>query len=388
MILAERAGKPEAPRWLALVSGLCAALAYLTKSVAAPLLFTVPLCFALRKQFRKAALFFAAMLPAVAGWQWWMTRHMAHSWDLVTLYYTNYVGFELYNVPLHDLPLVIWYNLDGFLQGAGKALIFDIPYGSKHLERVVAIAAIAGCVRLTRRTRMLQYPLAALGMSAILLVWHFPPDQRFVFPLYPLLLMGLATEVRNLCRALRAAWAKPAFADRFAAAGFGALLRWLGGILCFLHRFRTGALCSGSVSLPIGPILKRASAPTNGWPATRPRTRMFTPTRIRWCFCTPDRKACSLPIPPKFYYHRDDAGIEKLMGSMADFAREYRLEYLLLTPDDYHRDLHAGGTRGLTEAMQSSAFQQLYESPGAAIYKLMPPPDAALKTSASLHFGL
>ncbi len=149
LILAERAGKPEAPRWLALTSGLCAALAYLAKSIAAPLLFTVPLCFALRKQFRKAALFFAAMLPAVAGWELWMTRHMAHSWDLVTLYYTNYVGFEIYNVPLRDLPLVIWYNLDGFLQGAGKALIFDVPYGSKHLERVVAIAAIAGCVRLT-----------------------------------------------------------------------------------------------------------------------------------------------------------------------------------------------------------------------------------------------
>ena len=55
LILAERAGKPEAPRWLALVSGLCAALAYLAKSVAAPLLFTVPLCFALRKQFESRA---------------------------------------------------------------------------------------------------------------------------------------------------------------------------------------------------------------------------------------------------------------------------------------------------------------------------------------------
>ena len=122
-------------------------------------------------------------------------------------------------MPLRDLPLVIWYNLDGFLMGAGRLLIFDLPYGSKHLERVVAIAAIAGCVRLTMRRRALQYPLAALGMSAILLVWHFPPDQRFVFPLYPLLLMGLATEVGNiwadaaadlgeagLCGSLRRGW--------------------------------------------------------------------------------------------------------------------------------------------------------------------------------------
>ncbi len=136
---------------------------------------------------------------------------------------------------------MIWYNLDGFLQGAGKLLIFDLPYGSKHLERVVAIAAIAGCVRLTMRKRALQYPLAALGMSAILLVWHFPPDQRFVFPLYPLLLMGLATEVRNICGALRVAWAKPRVADRIAVAGFGALLAGSRGLCDFLHRFRTVA---------------------------------------------------------------------------------------------------------------------------------------------------
>ena len=42
---------------------------------AAPLLLTAPLCFALRKQFAKAALFFGAMLPAVAGWQWWVSQH-------------------------------------------------------------------------------------------------------------------------------------------------------------------------------------------------------------------------------------------------------------------------------------------------------------------------
>src|SRR5580658_3862203 len=237
LILAGRAMQPGTAAWLAVLAGVLAGLAYLTKSIAAPLLLTVPLCFALRKHYKKAGLFFAAMLPAVIGWQWWTARHLAHSWDLVTLYYTDYVGFQLYNVPWRDLPLVVWYNLDGFLQGAGKLLIFDLPYGSKHLERVVAIAAIAGCVRLTMRRRTLQYPLAALGMSAILLVWHFPPDQRFVFPLYPLLLMGLATEVRNICAALRLAWSKPALADRVVVAGFGSLLAGLAAFTIFCTVF-------------------------------------------------------------------------------------------------------------------------------------------------------
>ncbi len=371
LILAERAGRPESAAWLAVMAGVCAGLAYLTKSIAAPLLFTVPLCFALRKRYQKAALFFAAMLPAVAGWQWWVARHLTHSWDLVTLYYTNYVGFQAYNVALRDLPLVIWYNLDGFLMGAGRLLIFDLPYGSKHLERVVAIAAIAGCVRLAARRRELQYPLAALGMSAILLVWHFPPDQRFVFPLYPLLLMGLATEMANIFGVLRLTWAKPAFADRFAAAGVGALLAGVAAFAVFctvfgLTRFIPDLFASYRADFEARRpayewIARHAPADANVYAYHDPLMFLYT-----------GHKACRLPIPPKFLYHSDDAGIDKLMGSIAEFARGNGLNYLLLTSDDYHRDLNERGAHGLTEAMRSAAFQRVFTSTGAAIYRLNP----------------
>jgi len=385
LILAERATKPEVSSWLAVLTGVLAGLAYLTKSIAAPLLLTVPLCFALRRHYKKAGLFFATMLPAVAGWQWWVARHLTHASDLVTLYYTNYVGFQTYNVPLRDLPLVIWYNLDGFLMGAGRLLIFDLPYGSKALERVVAIAAIAGCVRLAAHRRELQYPVAALGMSAILLVWHFPPDQRFVFPLYPLLLMGLATEIGNIGRVLRLTWAKPARAERFAAAGVGALLAGVAafavfctifGLVAFIPDVFASYRADFEARRPAYEwIARHAPADANIYAYEDPLVYLYT-----------GHEACRLPIPPKLLYHSDDAGIAKLMGSMADFAREHRLNYLLLTPDDYHRDLNERGARGLTEAMQSSAFREVYTSNGAAIYKLNPAPGAV--TEAKLRSGL
>ena len=63
--LAERASESNAAWWLPALAGMGGAFAYMTKSSAAPLLITVPLCFALRKQFTKAALYIAAMLPAV-----------------------------------------------------------------------------------------------------------------------------------------------------------------------------------------------------------------------------------------------------------------------------------------------------------------------------------
>jgi hypothetical protein len=379
LVLAERATNPDAPRWLAFAAGICAALAYLAKSIASPLLITVPLCFALRKQFRKAALFLAAMLPAVAGWQWWMARHLAPSLDQATMYYTNYAAYQLYNVPWRDLPLVVWYNLDGFLQGAGKLLIFDLPYGSKHLERLIAIAAIAGCARLAFRRRTLQYPLAALGMAGLLLVWHFPPDQRFVFPLYPLLLAGLATEVRNLAGALQAGWRKPALADRVVVVGFGTLLAGVAAFAVFCTVFGLTHVIPDLFATYRADFEARERA--YQWIERNvPRGANIYAYEDPVMFLYTGHKASRLPIPPKFLYHADDRGINQLMASMADFARSHELDYLLLTPDDYHRDLNEKGKRGLSEAIESGNFDRLFASERVEIYRLNAP-----KVSARLR---
>jgi len=308
-------------------------------------------------------------LPAVVGWQWWVSRHLSHSWDLVTLYYTNYVGFQIYNVPIRDLPLVVWHNLDGLLMGAGRLLTFDVPFGSKHLERVVAVAAIAGCVRLTRRTRELQFPMAALGISSLMLVWHFTPDQRFVFPLYPLLLAGLWTELANVWQALRLSWKKPSAADRGAA--------WAGASL--LAGFALFVACTTAFGLFLFlPALFQAyrtdldaHLPAYQWIAHNapPQARVFAYDDPLLYLYT-GRKSCSLPVPPKFQYHQDEAGIDRLLSSIPAFAREYQLGYLLLANDDFYRDLHERGARVLDNAVESnSAFQKLYNSPTATVYR-------------------
>jgi len=51
------------------------------------------------------------MLPAVAWWTWWSHGHMIHARDVVSLYYTNYLGYQIYNVGWRDLPLVVWKNV-------------------------------------------------------------------------------------------------------------------------------------------------------------------------------------------------------------------------------------------------------------------------------------
>lgn len=357
------------PVALVALAGLCAGLAYLTKSSAAPLLLTAPLCFALRKQFARAAIFFGAMAPAVAGWQWWVSRHLSHSWDLVTLYYTNYTGYQIYNVSLSDLPLVIWHNLDAFLMGAGRLLTFDVPYGSKHLERVAAVAAIAGCVRLARRTKKLQYPLAAAGITMLMLIWHFTPDQRFAFPLYPLLLAGLWTEMANVCRALQLSWKKHATADRVAAAvgavalaGFALFIGFttINGLFRFLPELFDAYRTDFEARRPAYEwIARNAPVEANIFAYDDPLLFLYT-----------GRKSCSLPVPPKFHYHDDEIGVDQLLQSIPSFARQYHLGYVLLAHDDFYRDLHERGVTVLDAAVESNrSFEKLYTTPAAAIYR-------------------
>jgi len=369
VVLAERSMSAPSPWWLVVLAGLCGGLAYLTKSSAAPLLFTAPICFALRRQFARAAIFFAVMAPAVVGWQWWVARHLSHSWDLVTLYYTNYAGYQIYNVALRDIPLVVWHNLDAFLMGAGKLLTFDVPYGSKHLERVAAVAAIAGCVRLASRSRKLYYPLAAAGITALMLIWHFTPDQRFVFPLFPLLLAGLWTEMTNVCRALAFSWKKRATADRVAAfvgagllAGFALFIGFttLNGLFRFLPElFDTYRSDFESRRPAYEWIAHNSPAEANVFAYDDPLLFLYT-----------GRKSCSLPVPPKFHYHDDENGIDTLLSSIPGFARQYHLGYLLLARDDFYRDLHQRGARVLDTAVESNrSFEELFHTPAATVYR-------------------
>jgi len=369
VMLAEKSSESGAAWWLPALAGLGGALTYLTKSSAAPLLITIPLCFALRKQLAKAALYIAAMLPAAAGWQWWVSAHLSRSWDLVTLYYTNYLGYQMYDVRLVDLPLVIWHNLDEFLMGTGRLLTFDVPFGSKHLERVVAVAAIAGCFRLARRTGKLQYPLTALGYSLSLLVWHYTPDQRFAFPIYPLLLAGLWTELENVCRALHVSWRKPAFADRAAAVAGSGLLAAFALFVAFsttfgLFKFVPDLFANYRADFA-------ARRPVYEWIARNsPREANVFAYDDPLLYLYSGRKSCGLPIPSKFFYRDDPAGLDKLLYSLPDFASEQQLSYLVIARDDFYRDLHERGVRSLKRVVESNrAFEPVYKTSDITVYR-------------------
>ena len=171
-----------------------------------------------------------------------------------------------------------------------------------------------------RRTQKLQYPLAALGMSALLLVWHFAPDQRFVFPLYPLLLAGLWTELANVWQALRRRLDKTCLPenDRGGFRRCGSVgLPWR----CS-SRSPPSTGCSTSCRICFASIATdfRSRQPAYQWIA-----QQYAADANVYAYDDPmlylytGHKSCSLPIPPKLFYHGDDAGIDQLLAFHARF---------------------------------------------------------------------
>ncbi len=210
----------------AILAGAAAGCAYLSRTAGIALLISMPAWYLWKRDTRRAIAFAAGMIPFVLGWMVWSRHNIIHTVDQTLIYYTDYVKYEFLTVGLDNLHIVLWKNLDGLLYGMGSLAIppvFALP-PIKILTEVVAIAMISGCVRLFRRGIGVQYSFFAILSSAMLIVWHFPSNARFVLPTCPLLLAGLMAELDHLASMLRGAFRHKDASQRIAAYGMGAVV--------------------------------------------------------------------------------------------------------------------------------------------------------------------
>ena len=358
--------------WRALFAGLLSALAYLIKTAALPLALAGPLWLITRKRYRAAILMFAAMVPAVAGWMLWSRAHIAHARDLVSLYYTDYLGYEVLNVTWHDLPVVMWKNLDGVFAGIAELLIFDLagtPFGM-HLARFLAIVVIAGTVRFARERGMTAYHWFALMYTAILLVWHFPPNNRFLLPLFPLLLAGVATELANLAGVIRSAWPRGT-PNRILSSAIGA---GVAGIVCF------GAVANfHAVSRDIPAIIHQHRTVLTSNRAAFAWIAQHAPSGDFYAYDDPvfylytGRHAVSLPVAPQPFYREDREAVLRPFRAMPAFASEQHIDYFLFTAADFHRDLPDAERVEVRRILGNDPdLMPLYRSPLSSVLRLTP----------------
>jgi hypothetical protein len=370
LLVAERALDSARPASMALAAGAIGGIAYLTRTAGLPILIVAPLCFLFRRRPGRAFLFFAGMLPAVAGWQIWMSAHMLRTSDPIFLYYTSYMGMESANVHLNNLAIVIWHNFDALLSGICKLIVFNVAVPiPPHVRQVIGVAAIAGIVRLVKRTRQIQYPAAAAGFAILLLGYFFPSNERLLLPIYPLVLMGFWTEARNLLSVVRLAWRRGRPAERIGAALAGAAITAFAGLIVasyveghfvYLPELRSTCQSERLQFQPAYDWIRSHTAPTaTVYASIDPLLYLYT-----------GRHALGLPTPPLEFYQDNAFDQARFPLSILQQAREHHLDYLLITTGDGYME----GVKGrLWEAAACDPkLRKEYGTATIAVYSYLP----------------
>jgi len=172
--------------------------------------------------------------------------------------------------------------------------------------------------------------------TAVLLVWHFPPNERFMLPLFPLLLAGLGSELAHLGCVIRGAWRQGA-ANRAVAACMIAGAATLAGFGIVTN--------AGAIFHEFPGIIgqHRAVLASNraafAWIAQHTGNGAFYAYDDPVFFLYTGHHAASLPVAPMPFYREDREAILDPFRNMPAFAREQRLDYLFFTAADFHRDL-------------------------------------------------
>ena len=355
ILVIERAAKGSvaAAAW----AGAIAGLAYLTRSAGLALLVSgIVYLWLIRKQRVAAALFSAAMVPFVAGWMLWARLHQTATNDPALIYYLDYFRYELYSVSWSDLHLILWKNLDGLLWGLGGLIlpkVFDSQF-LKILSEVLAIAMISGVVRLVRSGKAAFYSLFGLLSAGLLIIWHFPPNERFVLPLMPLALAGLGTEADHLAAMFQSARRHPDKGQRVAAAGFLAVVVAIG-----LGCLALQAVMDWSF-LPADAAQHRErkiqSASLYGWiRANTAADASFLAADDAMLFLNTGRPAMSKPLPPALWYRQDHAGIVRWLSDPAPFAREHQIPYFVFAGVDIREGISDEDRDAVDKAIRSAS---------------------------------
>jgi len=370
LIVVDRARqRADGWRW-AVIAGALAGFGYLARSAGAVAIVSGPLVFLIWKKRREALAFFLGMVPMMAGWMAWARIHQSSSTDFVSLYNTNYLGFQFANVHWSDLGTVAWTNLAHLLYEMG-ALVFPLNSDSFFMQLLRDTVAVAIIWRLycRRRDPVLQPYLWFAGLSIVeLLVWHFPPNLRLMYPLVPLFTAGLLWEGQHLAQMIRRCLTHPDRSQRIAA--------WMVGAVAAAAAL-FGLLTQGYMTFHELPGLSRTNermreerAETYRWigqhvdpnvnvMATNPAVYLYT-----------GRRTASVGIMPIDWYHHDRARMLEPFQGISAFASGQHLDYIYMHESDYGA-LIPDAAEDARRAIESHpGLRRVFESGRSSIFQV------------------
>jgi len=290
----------------------------------------------------------------VLGWNLWIRAHAWPARDFASLYYTNYLGHYFANISWRDLAPLVETNVASLLKAAGSFLFFDAP---TLCCWIAAAAAIWGIARLSRENKTVGFSfLFAVFYSAMLIVWDFPPNERFLIPVFPLLAVGLCRAMDELLERRRP-WAS------VAVAGIG--LWW---ILC--------AWKGTSQELPRifqvererqEPYRAAFAALVKSCPAGEP-VLAYQDTLV---YLYTGRTALRPIVASKGFYRNDPAALWGIFRNIDDYARQHGASCLLSTAGDYHTDAVISDHAAMESIFaQNPRLRIVFQSDAARIYRV------------------
>ncbi|MBV8819795.1 MAG: hypothetical protein JO022_15645 [Acidobacteriaceae bacterium] len=369
-------GERELTPKRAFFAGLFAAATFLTRTNGIVLAASVPVLLLWRRKFGATLSFLAPLCAAIAGWQVWCSVHKFPATDLILSYYTSYLGFYIQNFSWAEFPNRMWVNADAIIEGLPRLILFSTGADSMGLRIaawVMTAAAVAGAVALFR-SGLRHYVLFAGLFIGMLVVWEYPPDPRFLYPLLPLYLAGLFTKLSEVGKLGLVTWRKGGLDNRTAAAFVLSIIVSL-GVGCAV------SLANGLIRVLPAFYEEREKErdqlqPTYRWIASNtPQNARFAAYDDTMLFLYTGRHGYTVPILPPLVYANDSEGVAKFIGGLDSLWREKNVTYVLVTRDDFQRDFHEPAQAALRRLVADrSRFEPVYTDAAAEVYRLLQPP--------------
>ena len=320
-------------------AGLVAGCAYLARTAGIALLISVPAWLLWKREPRRAGIFALTMLPFVAGWMLWSHAYRVPGADPTLTYYTDYLGYQFANVGFDNIAVVLWKNADQILYGMGSLVlpkVFDaLPV--KILTQVLAVAMLAGVVRIVRRGVAVDYAIFGAVSVGILLVWHYPATERFVLPLYPLLIAGFVTEIEHLAKMLRSGLRHKDTGQRVVAAGFGAVVAVeLIGALA-LQCYMSFVYLRASADQQRAKLADRRAA-YQWMSANLPASAAVLSYDDSLLYLYSGHRGNYKPLMPRWWYAEDHTSMVNAYRNLAAYCASRGLTYVYFTSEDLSRE--------------------------------------------------
>lgn len=369
----------EGTKW-ALVAGALAALAFLSRTAGIALLPAAVFCALIKqtngdRRWRELLAFCVVFLPVVAGWAYWSAKNRAPGADSITLYYTNYFGYYLRIFSWKEAYLYLWKNLDGVFHGLGAFILpnTSLSVFEKVLALTIGIAGASGVVKLARkdwRSPIFTYALFAVSYIAMLVFWHFPPNERFMLPIAPLWLLGFWTEMRGLAANVVSVFRRKAVGQKIA----GAIMASLVTAALANCGWRQFDLLTVTLQ---GFYEQHAQRLADSEPAMRwireqlPPTARFLAENDPLLYLRTGRRGAGMMLTTIHWYREDHAARTADYAEASVHALPLKLEYFLLNDWDFARDMPADENKKLHQKFRSDPrLIEVFRSGSTAIYRL------------------